>query len=168
MTFKAGDKFRFVKQNEYSEDSVYSKIGKDEIFTVNSKGESGFGIYVKENTGLAFFPYEIILIEPLEAAILKTKEKIKMNTRIRYTEVNENELVTRELPAKELIVKASIFLDSMSYTINTTDTNEVVAKGSAPNLAKVKKLVKADLKTLGAVFFDEVRSSKDKETGNEV
>jgi hypothetical protein len=82
-----------------------------------------------------------------------------MKTRIRYTKQADGKLLSKEFfpTTKHNNVKVLLDPSKLSFEVVTLESNEVVASGSANDLAMLKKAAKESLKQLGIVFATESR-----------
>jgi hypothetical protein len=80
-------------------------------------------------------------------------------TRIRYTKKDHLLICTKSILCNNKFVKAHIDLQTMKYFITDANTEELIDSGCEKSLELLKKRMKKSLKSIGAVFYDEVRNT---------
>lgn len=82
-------------------------------------------------------------------------------TRIRYTKTEGGLLVSKPMLASSGVITVTLDPSTNTYKVHSNgNATEPVDTGGADSLVKLKLMVKAKVKEMGVVFFDEVRTSK--------
>lgn len=86
-----------------------------------------------------------------------------MNTRIRYSNKN-GVLISKDFfpTTSHGSVKVELNTKTLEFSISKLESNELVLSGSSKDLANLKKVAKAGLKSLGVVFALETRNVQKK------
>lgn len=83
-----------------------------------------------------------------------------MMTRIRYKKTDKELVSIKPILCNNKFVYVKINLDKMLYYLIDATSNELILNGGAPDVQTIKRRVKRDLKSIGAKFFDEIRSGR--------
>lgn len=87
-----------------------------------------------------------------------------INVRIRYYKTDKLHETESNFVCGKMICKGYYMIKDHSWFIFDLVTNKKVIKGSADSEDESKRLIKKSLKSLGANFLDEVRSTKTNQT----
>lgn len=82
-------------------------------------------------------------------------------TRVRYTKTDFNNTVlvsVKPVLCNNRFVNVTIDTDKMKYKLVDATSNELITQGVGADTASLKRKAKQDLRTMGAVFLDEVRN----------
>jgi len=80
-------------------------------------------------------------------------------TRIRYKKTNAELVSTKPILCNNRFINVRIDLSKMRYYLSDATSNEVVVHGAASDTQSLKRRAKQDLKSIGATFYDEIRSN---------
>lgn len=82
-------------------------------------------------------------------------------TRIRYIKANNLLINTKPILCNNKFVNIVLNTTDMTYRIvDANNEKDTIAEGVQPSIHQLKRKVKESLKSIGAVFFDEVRGKK--------
>lgn len=82
-------------------------------------------------------------------------------TRIRYIKANNLLINKKPVLCNNRFVNVILNTHDMTYKIiDANNSNDTIIEGIQPSIQQLKRTVKQSLKSLGAVFFDEVRGKK--------